>query len=326
MSISATGAASHSGLSIGKVIAGRGGVLLVLVLLVVGMSILSPYFLTSANITNILRQSSINGMLALGMTFVILTKGIDLSVGSTLALAGVVAGSLATAADPYPIAIVVMAGLGVGAIAGLVNGTLVSYLSVPPFVVTLGMLSAARGVALIYTDGVVISNLSQGFRQLGTAFVMGVPVPVIFFALVFAICFIVLRYTPYGRHIYAVGGNERAARNSGIRYKRVKLSVYVICGTLAGLAGIVLTARTTSALPQAGAGYELDAIAAVVIGGASLSGGKGSIVGTLIGVLIIGTLNNGLDLLGVSSYYQQVVKGALIVAAVLLDYAKSDDS
>jgi putative xylitol transport system permease protein len=295
------------------------GIFVAFVLLCIVLSLSSEFFLTWNNWTNIIRQTAINGILAIGVTFVILSKGIDLSVGSVLALAGAVAASFVVTPEPHFIGVAIIAALATGALAGSINGLLVARMGIPSFVVTLGMLSAARGMTFIYTDGRPISNLSPAFLWFGNGTVLGVPVPILALAIVFAICWFALRYTVFGRHVYAVGGSEKAAKTSGVRTGRVIFSTYVISGVLAGLAGLILTARTTAALPQAGIAYELDAIAAVVIGGTSLSGGRGTLTGTIFGALIIGTINNGLDLLGVSSYYQQVVKGAIIVGAVLLD-------
>lgn len=255
------------------------------------------------------------------MTCVILTRGIDLSVGSLLAFSGLVAASFA-GAGASNLALALAAGLGAGLLLGMCNGALVARLALPPFVVTLGMLSVARGLTFIYNDGMPIAGLSPELRYLGQGMCAGLPVPVLILAASFALFWFVLRYTSFGRYIYAVGGNERSARTSGIRTRWVIFAVYAISGLLSGLAGIILAARTTSALPQAGVAYELDAIAAVVIGGTSLSGGVGTLTGTLAGALIIGVINNGLDLLGVSSYYQQLIKGAIIVLAVLLDVSR----
>lgn len=217
----------------------------------------------------------------------------------------------------------ILIGLGAGAGFGVINGALIAAVGLPPFVMTLGMLSIARGFTLIYSNGVPIPDLSPAFSWIGQATVGGVPLPVIVFAAVFLVAWATLRYTVFGRHVYAVGGNIRSARTSGINTKLVIFSVYVLMGVLAALAGLILTARVTSALPQAGLSYELDAIAAVVIGGTSLTGGVGSIAYTLIGVLIIGVINNGLDLMSVSSYYQQVIKGLIIVIAVLIDRSRN---
>lgn len=307
----------------------RYGILIALLLVCIILSFLSEFFLTQRNILNVLRQASINGILAIGMTFVILARGIDLSVGSVVALAGVVSASLATtsataglAGAPYPVLLALGAGVLVGVAAGWVSGVLVAYFNVPAFVATLGMLSAARGLTLLYAGGRPIPSLTPEYRFIGTGDLFGIPMPIVLFAVVFLVAYFVLSSTRFGRHVYAVGGNPHAARVSGINVKRVRMAVYVISGALAGLAGMVLAARTGSALTQAGIAYELDAIAAVVIGGTSLSGGVGRVTGTLIGALLISVVNNGLDLMGVESYYQQVIKGILIVAAVMLDQAR----
>jgi putative xylitol transport system permease protein len=308
----------------------RYGIFLALLLLCLVLALISENFLTTRNILNVLRQTSINGILAIGMTFVILTRGIDLSVGSVAALAGVVAASLATtssagmvAGGPYPAVIAILAGLAAGMACGSVSGAIVARFGVPAFVVTLGMLSAARGMTLIYAAGRPIPNLTEEFRWIGTGSIWGIPVPIFLLLGTFAIAHFVLTQTRFGRHVYAVGGNPHAAKVSGLPLRKIRFSVYVISGALAGLAGMVLAARTGSGLPQAGIAYELDAIAAVVIGGTSLAGGVGRVTGTLIGALLIGVMNNGLDLLGVESYYQQVIKGILIVAAVMLDQSKN---
>jgi putative xylitol transport system permease protein len=308
----------------------RYGIFLALLLLCFVMALISENFLTTRNILNVLRQTSINGILAIGMTFVILTRGIDLSVGSVAALAGVVAASLATtssagmvAGGPYPAMLAILAGLVAGMACGSVSGGIVARFSVPAFVVTLGMLSAARGMTLLYSGGRPIPNLTDEFRWIGTGSIWGIPVPIFLLLGTFAIAHFVLTQTRFGRHVYAVGGNPHAAKVSGLPVRKIRFSVYVISGALAGLAGMVLAARTGSGLPQAGIAYELDAIAAVVIGGTSLAGGVGRVTGTLIGALLIGVMNNGLDLLGVESYYQQVIKGVLIVAAVMLDQSKN---
>ncbi|GAJ96515.1 ABC transporter permease [Agrobacterium rhizogenes] len=301
----------------------RYGIVISFVLLFVVLSVASPNFLSTNNLINVLRQVSINGVLAVGMTFVILTAGIDLSIGSILALAGAASASFVTGPDAFNPAVAFIVGLLAGSICGAINGFFIAYFRVPAFVTTLGMLSVARGATLLYSGGRPIPNLSAGFRWLGQGSVVGIPVPVIIFAIVFAVAAVVLRYAVYGRRIYAVGGNPRSAKTSGIDVSATIFSVYVIMGALAGIAGVMLTARTTSALPQAGLGYELDAIAAVVIGGTSLTGGVGRIGYTLVGVLIIGMISNGLDLMGVSSYYQQIIKGSIIVLAVLIDRSRS---
>ena len=300
----------------------RYGIVIAFFVLCAVLTLLNQYFLTRHNITNVLRQASINGILAIGQTFVILTGGIDLSVGSLVAVCGILGAQVVTGDNPQSPALALLIGIGAGAGLGVVNGALVARLRVPAFVATLGMLSVARGLTFISNDGMPVPNLADNFLTLGQGFVAGVPVPVVLLGATVLIAWIVLRFTTYGRYVYAVGGNERSARTSGIGTRRVIFSVYVISGALAGLSGLLLAARTTSALPQAGLSYELDAIAAVVIGGTSLTGGVGSVIGTLFGALIIAIISNGLDLMGVSSYYQQVIKGAIIVLAVLLDTSR----
>lgn len=295
----------------------RFGLPLVFVLLCVALGFSSEYFMTWRNWMDILRQTSINGILAVGMTYVILTRGIDLSVGSILAFSGLC--SAMVAVQGYGLLAALSAGMFAGAVMGALNGFMVANLSIPPFVATLGMLSVGRGLTFILNDGSPVTDLPEAYLALGTGKLGPIGMPIVIFAIVALFFWLVLKYTTYGRYVYAVGGNEKSARTSGIGVRKVTFSVYVISGLLAGLAGIVLSARTTSALPQAGVSYELDAIAAVVIGGTSLSGGTGSIVGTLFGTLLIGVINNGLNLLGVSSYYQQVAKGLIIVFAVLID-------
>ena len=306
------------------------GIFIAFLILAAILSVSNEFFLTPGNISNVLLQTSINGVLAVGMTFVILTGGIDLSVGSVVALAGIVSASFATTSStaaiygaPYPVSIALVVGVAVGVVCGALSGLIVSYFSVPAFVTTLGMLSAARGLTLIYGGGRPVPALTPEFRWIGTGHVLGVPAPVMILAIVFGLAWWTLTRTRFGRYIYAVGGNAHAAKTSGIDVVRIRFAVYVISAGLAGLAGMLLSARTGSALPQAGIAYELDAIAAVVIGGTSLSGGVGRITGTLIGALIIGVMNNGLDLMGIQSYYQQVLKGALIVGAVMLDQKRS---
>ncbi len=308
------------------------GIVTAFVLLCAVLGIISPYFFTTQNILNVLRQASINGILAIGMTFVILTRGIDLSVGSVVALAGIIGASFATtssiagvAGAPYPAYVAILVGIAVGLAAGSVSGIIVSRFRVPPFVVTLGMLSTARGLTLLYTDGRPVPSLEPSFRWIGTGEVFGVPTPILILIAVFAISWWVLGRTRFGRHVYAIGGNPRAASTSGIFVSRIRLAVYMISGAMAGLAGLVLSARTGSGLTQAGISYELDAIAAVVIGGTSLSGGVGTVTGTLFGALIIAVMNNGLDLLGVDSNYQQIIKGLMIVIAVMIDTSREKE-
>ncbi|PKR77929.1 ribose ABC transporter permease [Halalkalibacillus sediminis] len=299
------------------------GPLLGLIAIVIGLSIMSPNFLDLGNILNVLRQVTIIALLAFGMTFVILTGGIDLSVGSILALAGALtAGFIASGIDPI---LGVLLGVLAGGLMGAFNGFIISKGKVAPFIATLATMTIFRGLTLVYTDGRPVSGFtdSAAFEMIGRGYFLGIPIPVIIMFIVFFILFFVLKQTVFGRQVYALGGNEEASILSGIKVNRVKIWVYSLTGALSALAGIILTSRLNSAQPNAGFTYELDAIAAVVLGGTSLSGGRGWIFGTLVGALIIGVLNNGLNLLGVSSFYQQVVKGGVILLAVLLDRQKS---
>lgn len=294
-----------------------------LLLIVVIISVMSPNFLTLNNLLNVLRQVSINALIAFGMTFVILTGGIDLSVGSILALTGAVtAGFLASGMDPM---LAMFLGIILGAILGAINGIIISKGNVAPFIATLATMTIYRGLTLVYTEGRPISGLgdSQSFQLIGKGYFFGIPVPVITMAIAFGVLYFVLKKTTFGRRVYAVGGNEEASALSGIKVDRIKIYVYALTGALAALAALILTSRLNSAQPTAGNMFELDAIAAVVLGGTSLTGGRGWIVGTLVGALIIGVLNNGLNLIGVSSFFQQVVKGAVILVAVLLDRKKT---
>lgn len=297
----------------------RGGPLGGLVLLCAVMAALSPSFLTVTNFFNVGTQIAVILILALGQTFVIVSGGIDLSVGSVLALAGVVFG-WATAVAGLPLLPALLLGLGAGAAAGLVNGLLITLGNLPPFIATLAMLSAARGLALVISGGVPLSPIPGPVRELGSGDLFGaVPLPVVLMLAMWLLTAAILRYTYPGRCMYAIGGNEEAARLSGIGVGRQKLLIYTLSGFFAGVAGILQTARLASAQPQAGFTFELDAIAAVVIGGASLTGGVGTASGTLIGALILGVLRNGLNLLNVSAFWQQVVIGAVIALAVMTD-------
>lgn len=297
------------------------GLVAALILLFAALSILRPGFLTVSNGINLVRQISINGILAVGVTFVLLTGGVDLSLGSLVALTGVAAASFAHPGQ-FPVIVPVAIGVFAGAACGALNGVVITRGRVAPFIATLGMMTAARGLALLISEGKPVSNLSGGFTVLGSGQVWGVPVPVLVLFLVALAASVVLRKFRMGRYLYAVGGNQSAARASGVRVNRVKMFAYTLCGALAGLAGVVLAARITTGQPNAGVGYELDAIAAAVIGGTSLSGGTGGVGGTLLGALLMGVINNGLDLLNVPSYYQQIVKGVIIVGAVWLDRAR----
>ncbi|MBQ9400612.1 MAG: ribose ABC transporter permease [Bacteroidales bacterium] len=297
-----------------------------LLLMAVAMTFLSDKFATADNIFNVLRQVSVNLCISVGMTMVILTGGIDLSVGSILALSGAVAAGLTRNGLAVGGVFVgftfwggILAALLTGAILGAFNGLMVTRFKVPPFVATLGMMTIARGLTMLYTGGFPITGLSNAFRFLGTGWFLGVPMPVWVAAVIILFFAFYMKKTPTGRYIYAIGGNQRASLLSGIRVDRIILLVYTLAGVLSAVAGLLVTARLDSAQPNAGAGYELDAIAAVVIGGTSLSGGRGSIAGTVVGALIIGILNNGLVLLDVSPFWQQVIKGFVILGAVIID-------
>lgn len=298
------------------------GPLLGLIILVVIVSILNPSFLEPLNILNLLRQVAINALIAFGMTFVILTGGIDLSVGAILALSSALtAGMMVSGIDPI---LAILIGVILGGLMGTVNGLFITKGKMAPFIATLATMTIFRGLTLVYTGGNPITGLGDNylFQLFGRGYFLGIPVPAVTMILTFVVLFILLHKTPFGRKTYAIGGNEKAALISGIKVPKVKIMIYSLSGMLAALAGAILTSRLNSAQPTAGTSYELDAIAAVVLGGTSLSGGKGRIFGTLIGALIIGTLNNGLNLLGVSSFYQMVVKGIVILIAVLLDRKK----
>lgn len=305
-----------------KEIISKLGPLIGLILLIIVVSIMNPSFLTISNIFNVLRQVSISAIIAFGMTFVILTGGIDLSVGSTLALTGAVAASLlAGGIDPI---ISMGVALILGLILGAINGLIITKGKVAPFIATLATMTIYRGFTLVYSNGKPISGLGDhaSFQLFGKGYLLGIPIPVITTIFAFAVLAFILHKTTFGRRVYAVGGNEEAAKLSGIHADRVKIAVYAISGFMASLSALILTSRLNSAQPTAGESYELDAIAAVVLGGTSLNGGKGWIFGTLIGALIIGVLNNGMNLIGVSSFWQQVVKGIVILLAVLLDRKK----
>jgi ribose transport system permease protein len=302
--------------------------LLALALMILALSVLSEHFLTPDNGWNILRQISVNLCLSIGMTLVILSGGIDLSVGAILALAGAVAAGLLKNGAELPLfgvmlqfttAGAIVAGVLVGGLLGWCNGFSITRFQLPPFVATLGMLSIARGLTMLWTGGFPITGLGQDFGHIGTGAVLGMPMPVWIMLALVALFVLVTRRMRFGRHLYAVGGNERAARLTGLHVNRIKIAVYTLAGALAGVAGLIVTARLDSAQPNAGLGYELDSIAAVVIGGTSLSGGRGSVMGTVLGCLIIGVLNNGLFLLNVSPFWQQVIKGGVILLAVAID-------
>ncbi len=305
----------------------------ILLLFVILLSFLTQgTFLQPQNLVNVIRQVSAIGIIATGMTFVIIIKGIDLSVGSVLAVSAVVSSSLAQMPDAsnkmyeglqLPVIVAVLAGVTVGALLGLINGALIAGFNIAPFIATLGMMTAARGMALIYSGGRPISKLDPSFNWIGQGDFLFIPVPIWLLAIVAIGAHVILNFTRFGRHTYALGGNEQAAYVSGINLKKIKIGIFTLAGLLAGLAGMVLAARIGSGNPQLGTGIELDAITAAVIGGTSFNGGIGTIWGTIVGALIIGVINNGMDLLNISPFMQQVVKGAIIVVAIIIDERKN---
>ncbi|CAJ3787592.1 carbohydrate ABC transporter permease [Burkholderia pseudomallei] len=287
-----------------------------LVAVCVAMVFASDSFLSAANLENVLRQVSINAIIGVGMTCVILTGGIDLSVGSVMALSGTLAAGLLVAGANGAAALA--AGIGVGVALGAANGLFVAFAGMPPIIVTLATMGIARGLALIYTGGYPIDGLPDWVRFFGSGKVLGVQMPVLTMLAVYALAWLMLERMPFGRYVYAIGGNEHATRLSGVRVSRVKLAVYTFAGLTSALAALVLTGRLMSGQPNAGGGFELDAIAAVVMGGTSIAGGRGSIVGTLVGALLLGVLNNGLNIIGVNPYVQNVIKGAIILLAIYI--------
>ncbi|BEH48479.1 ABC transporter permease [Burkholderia pseudomallei] len=287
-----------------------------LVAVCVAMVFASDSFLSAANLENVLRQVSINAIIGVGMTCVILTGGIDLSVGSVMALSGTLAEGLLVAGANGAAALA--AGIGVGVALGAANGLFVAFAGMPPIIVTLATMGIARGLALIYTGGYPIDGLPDWVRFFGSGKVLGVQMPVLTMLAVYALAWLMLERMPFGRYVYAIGGNEHATRLSGVRVSRVKLAVYTFAGLTSALAALVLTGRLMSGQPNAGGGFELDAIAAVVMGGTSIAGGRGSIVGTLVGALLLGVLNNGLNMIGVNPYVQNVIKGAIILLAIYI--------
>jgi ribose transport system permease protein len=293
-----------------------------LILLGIGLifTLGSDRFLTPSNLMNIAVQTSILAIIAIGMTFVILTAGIDLSVGSVVALGGALAAGLAVQQELGTFVGIGLALLA-GAAVGILNGLLVVKGKMPPFVATLSTLAIARGLTLVYTQGRPIAGIDDRFIFLGSGQILGIATPVIIMAIIFVMAYIVLRFTSFGNYVYATGGNEEISRLAGIRTSIVKLSVYIISGTLAALGGVLLVARLWSAQPNAAVGLELDAIAAPVLGGVSLFGGVGSVTGAVVGAFILGILSNGLNLMGVPSFWQQVIKGVVLILAVMLDVA-----
>ncbi|MCC8108953.1 MAG: ABC transporter permease [Planctomycetes bacterium] len=290
----------------------------IFILMFIVMTVMSDVFLTRINILNMLRQISINGIIAVGMAFVIITGGIDLSVGAILALASIIACDFAHP-DTYPLIVPILIAVVIGGFVGFLNGVIVAKGNVPAFIVTMGMMTICRGLTLLYNRGTAVLNFTKDFGKIGGGVVFGIPVPIIILAVVVAFFAFVLNNTRFGRYVYAIGGNKLSARASGINTDRITISVYVLLGVLCGIAGIVLSSRVMAATVIAGTGYELNAIAAVVIGGTSLSGGLGTIGGTVVGALIIGLLKNGLDLMNISSYFQEVIQGVIIIGAVFVD-------
>lgn len=301
-----------------KIFASKYGIVLILLCMILLMSILNPNFLKVRNILNILRQISVTGVIACGVTIVIITSGIDLSSGSLVALTSVVVASFAHPGK-YPLFVPILVGLIVGLAVGLLNGGLICKGKIPPFIATLGTMTSARGLALLYSNGRPIGNLSSQFEFIGGGTVLGIPLLIILFILVAIISNFILNKTKFGKNAFALGGNEKAAVVCGVNINKAKMLIYGYAGLLSGLAGIMLTARISAGQPSAGLGYEFDGIIAAVVGGTSLSGGIGTIPGTVIGAMIVGVLNNGLDLMNVSSYWQQILRGAIIVIAIIID-------
>ncbi|WP_321919986.1 ABC transporter permease [Burkholderia cepacia] len=292
-----------------------------LIVVCIAMMIASPSFLSAANLENVLRQVSINAIIAVGMTCVILTGGIDLSVGSVMALSGTLAAGLMVAGVNAVAALAI--GIAVGLGFGFLNGLFVAFAGMPPIIVTLATMGIARGLALIYTGGYPIDGLPDWVAFFGSGKVSGIQAPVLIMLVVYAIAWLLLDRMPFGRYVYAIGGNEQATRLTGVRVARVKLIVYTLAGLTSALAAIVLTGRLMSGQPNAGVGFELDAIAAVVMGGTSISGGRGAILGTLVGALLLGVLNNGLNMIGVNPYVQNVIKGGIILLAIYISRERS---
>jgi ribose/xylose/arabinose/galactoside ABC-type transport system permease subunit len=292
---------------------------IVLIAFILLLEIFVPSFRSVGNVENILLQTSINSLLAVGATLIILTGGIDLSVGSIVGFAGIIAALLGKDAGAGHFVVALAGGVGTGFLLGAINGSLVAFVRIPAFVVTLGMMSIARSLAFVASQGQPISDLSNEFLAIGQGALFGIPYPILISVVTFVVFGIVLARTRFGRYIYAVGGNEEAALVSGVDTRAVKLAVYSLSGLLAGLGGVVLAARATAGISTNGEGYELTAIAAAVIGGTSLSGGRGSLLGTVAGVLIIGIMVNSLDLLNISPFYQGLIQGTIIIGAVAID-------
>ncbi len=297
--------------------------LLALIVLMVVITLINPNFMTGNNLLNLLLQVTANGFIAFGMTFVILTSGIDLSVGAILALSSALSAGMIAQGMPLPLA--VLMAVIIGGFLGAINGALVAYGKLAPFIVTLATSMVFRGATLVFTNGNPITKGLDGYflAYIGQGYLLGVPFPVILMLIVFGLLWVLLHRTAFGKSVYALGGNEKAAYISGIKLNKVKIAIYTLSGVMSAISGLIITSRLSSATPQAGSGYEMYAIAAVVLGGTSLMGGKGRMFGTMIGVLIIGVLNNGLNIIGVSAFWQQVIQGIVILIAVLIDVVRS---
>ena len=289
----------------------------IIIAIIVVMSFVSPVFMTSKNIINIIRQISINGIIAVGMTFVILTGGIDLSVGSVVAITSVIVGSMLQGGSNWLVACIVA--LQISLVFGAFNGFMIAYVGFQPFIATLATVTMGSGIALAYSDGKPFTISNESFLKIGQGYLGAIPIPIVLLVIVVAIGLIILKTTTFGRYVFAIGGNKNAAKLSGVRTRRVELMVYVISALCASIVGLILSARISSGQPTAGEGYELDAIAATAIGGTSMTGGVGSLTGTIFGFVLLGLMTNSMNLLNINSFYQEIVKGILIIIAVFLD-------
>ena len=295
------------------------GILWVMIALIIVMSLISPTFLTSTNLINVVKQASITTIIGVGMTFVLVTGGIDLSVGSIMAFSGTLAASMAVADKNLPIVVSILTGMAIGTLCGFINGIGVAYIGFPPFIMTLGMMTIARGIPLVYTNGTPIFGLSDSFNALANSRILGIPTLVYYMVVICLVGYIILSKTVLGRRIYGIGGNEEAARLSGIQVARLKMHVYVFSGFLSGIAGILICSRITSGNGTVAEGYEMNAISAAVIGGVSMTGGSGSVLGMVVGAMILTIIQNSFDIIGVNSFYQDIIKGIIILLAVFLD-------
>lgn len=289
----------------------------IIIAIIVVMSFVSPVFMTSKNIINIIRQISINGIIAVGMTFVILTGGIDLSVGSVVAITSVIVGSMLQGGSNWLVACIVA--LLISLAFGAFNGFMIAYVGFQPFIATLATVTMGSGIALAYSNGKPFTISNESFLKIGQGYLGAIPIPIVLLVIVVAIGLIILKTTTFGRYVFAIGGNKNAAKLSGVRTRRVELMVYVISALCASIVGLILSARISSGQPTAGEGYELDAIAATAIGGTSMTGGVGSLTGTIFGFVLLGLMTNSMNLLNINSFYQEIVKGILIIIAVFLD-------